>query len=463
MKKKRLKIIGNLCCIAMLIAVSLSLLVVPSYAWTWTNSEPRNNYAYGTNSYALAPLTSAEMSRQTTGGYKTYTYNSPSEVSFEYGNGFTAGNPLGRQITVNQDSYMSIGIAPYLSTYNTLFQTSEVDYSSSFVDSYLPLVDSLDATAEGPRTQLDYQTLSYNTFADENYGFSGSTSASFHFGSSFFTTAQIQYGGLLIIQLEVASPYSDVISEFREIGLEYSFDYVVYNTSLEAFQCDSYSDKLTVEDAYRVDASERVVTTAGITTTIPTTRLYFDVYSHVYDCPGISSVDIPGTDYNPSVVGTKATPIAIHNLAVDTINDIPGTPSSSVGSLRMYMASLRPYSFDDESNYDGLSIWSDCIQKAYHNVGLEGGGSGGGIIPEGNFEITENGSYNVTNFATVTVDVQYQEPEGLHIGPLGTSIGNAVEGVFSAEIFPNVYLWTLLLIPFSLGLVFAFIKYFAGG
>lgn len=46
---------------------------------------------------------------------------------------------------------------------------------------------------------------------------------------------------------------------------------------------------------------------------------------------------------------------------------------------------------------------------------------------------------------------------------LGNAVGDTVGGILDTELIPNVTLWTILLIPLSLGIVFAVLRYFAGG
>lgn len=424
MKKKRLKIIGKISCVALLFSVLVSALVVPSFAWQNTNHAMASQWFRGVNSYSLAPLNSLYYEYWSDADNITtnYSINAPNTLTFEgKTNWLGAGQPLnynrysetfgnnsrGRMYCYTWDTFVSNTEYPPLTDlpYENIISVE----NNPNVSIYPSLkIDDVWTTTGVPGTNVD--AISY--VVTRTPGTNDNVSLVCYY-DSFISTQRFSRN---LITYQWAS--TDI--ETTPLHLKYSFTYadidgILHNVNgdflyMGTASGETYQDNL----PYEVDS----VSVLDAILTYEEEVNNRDGLDRESSRPiEWSSVYIAPNYYGENTIiqcGVTSPYLRPYDQAL-----IDSASSGDANYRNGFYTSLRPYQ---------NTIWLTLYERD--------------AIPD-----------NPGDIPTTNLD----------LGPLGETIGGAVTGVFEAEIFPGISLWTILLIPFSLGLVFTFIKFFAGG
>lgn len=418
MKKKSLKIIGKVSCIALLFSVLLTAFVIPSFAWQNTNHAMSQQWFRGINSYSLAPLNSLYYEYYTATDNLTtnYSINAPNTLTSEGKlNWAGAGQPLAHRYSEKFGNGSRGTIYTY--SWDTYVLNSELPPLSE-----LPR-DNIISVENNPNVSI------YPSFKQDEVWSSVSTPATNIDAISYVVTrAPDTYDNVSLVCY-----YDPFISTQR-----FSRNLITYQWA----STDIETTPLQIKYSFRYADAENVLHLVN------GDFLYTGVANGSLTQSGasyeVSSVSVLNTilTYEEEEMGREGLDRESNQLI--EWNSVYVSPNYYGGNTIVQCGVTSPYI----RPYD-----QDLIDNAVTDNGYRNG------------YYTSIAPYQRTIWHTLYErdPVIDDDLPVLELGPLGDSIGGAVTGVLDAEIFPNVSLWTLLLIPFSLGLVFTFIKFFAGG
>lgn len=406
--KKASKIIMIICCILTII----SMISIQCYAWQNTNEQVWDIVTTGGQSYNLTPIKAIYMN--TAEGDYTNFYTRSVQHQNVYtvagkSNFVNYGYELSKKNTEVQNAWSNITFEA--STIPYRFEEDEIRKFG-----YLTLRED-DIT--------NPNTIGYNTFQ----------------GTCFdeFT-------------------YDNHISSFTEIrraNYVYQFNTftiakTLINENAILYLTNYYIDEGTVSADILIDCIINVKNEHGVVQTIPvskqvskTDNLYntdLDIANNTYSCY-YANFDI-FEEIREYIPNEAREIVQIHNLQI-TVGGNWEDPQAqffrNADKSVLHCQYIRPYAENyniSEGETEVIEPFSPTTLTLFKS-----------IDQKNNEEFIKGG-------ATLNMD---------GFNHLGNSIGGTVDGIMGTEILPDISLWTILLIPLSLGIIFAVLRYFAGG
>lgn len=384
-------------------------MVIPTFAWQNTNEQIYDIVVDGGTSYGIMPIKSMYMTMPRSGNYEDGYYTRSVQHQNVYkvqgkGNFQDVGLPLNGTRTEVQNNYSDI-IFGFSDLNPQLLNLTEEERQKV---GYL----GLRSEDGGEISPGNTKGVNFDEFIYDIH-----TYAPYHINRSSFN---VEFNDFVISQTILSQSNVLVISPEYVTG-----NYGTTSKILITYTIISKNDDGEVTYTYVQEFWDKTNELRNTTLSIGGYEYegyytHYDIGKHIYE-------HIP-TDKREYVM-VKGLQVFVGGNWEDTAAPFPYAPDKVTLKTNYY----RPYI----NGWDNaLDPFSDDIPRWFRTIDYK----------------------NVEDFNRGSMSVSLDG-----FGALGNAVGDTVEGVFSVELIPGITIWTILLIPLSLGILFAVLRFFAGG
>lgn len=385
-------------------------IVTSTYAWQNTNEQIYDLVIDGTTSYAITPIKSMYMTMPRSSNFEDGYYNRSVQHQGIYkvkgkSNFSQEGLRLTRNITEVQNNYSDIIFGE--SDLNTRLLSNLTEEEIRKIGYFGLREGELGQLAIGNTKGVNFDTFIYDCHIFGDYQIN---KCSFNVEFNDFVISQT-----LLSQNNVLTLIPEYISH----------QYGTRSNILISYTLITKNDDGEVEYTYIDELWDKTNNLMNSTLTVNGEN--YDGYYTNYDI---------GRHIYENMPSNKREYVMIHGLQIFVGGNWEDTGSPIVNApdkIRLLTNYYRPY----------LDGWDDVMDPFDDNLPRE-------------FRTIDYNNVKDFNRGNLTISLD-------GFGAIGNAVGDTVEGVFGVELMPNISLWTILLIPLSLGIIFAVLRFFAGG